>query len=98
MGSIRGITTGQKPGRTETSLNVKSLFVGNIPYSATEKDLFDFFAEFDPKSVRIVEGRGFGFVDIPDENVAEAIEAKNGKELGGRRVVVNEARPRERRK
>ena len=69
--------------------------MGNIPYSTTEKDLFDFFAEFEPKSVRIVEGRGFGFVDVPGENLETAIEAKDGQELAGRRIVVNEARPRE---
>lgn len=71
---------------------VKSLYVGNLPYSANEKDIFDFFAEFEPKAVRIVEGRGFGFVDVPEEHVAACIEALNGKDMNGRKLIVNEAR------
>jgi len=72
----------------------KSLYVGNLPYSVTENDLKDLFAAFDPISVRLIGDKGFGFVDVPEEKAAEAIAAVNGKEIGGRQIVVNEARPR----
>lgn len=41
-----------------------------------------------------MQGRGFGFVDVPEENVGDAIEQTNGKEFMGRTLTVNEARPR----
>ncbi len=72
----------------------KSLYVGNLPYSATENDLRDLFAAFEPVAVRIIGDKGFGFVDVPDEKAADAIAAVNGKDMGGRQLVVNEARPR----
>ncbi len=74
----------------------KSLYVGNLPYSTSEEELKEFFEPYGPVTdVRIVQGRGFGFVDVPDENVAEAIENTNGKQFQGRTLTVNEARPRE---
>jgi len=72
----------------------KSLFVGNLPYSLREDELRDAFAKFGAKDARIVEGRGFGFVDVDDDQAAAAIEEMNEKDLGGRKVFVNEARPR----
>ncbi len=72
----------------------KTLYVGNIPYSATEADLMDHFSEFSPLTSRIVEGRGFGFVEVPDEQMEAAIAGKNESELAGRRLTVNEARPK----
>lgn len=72
----------------------KTLYVGNLPYSATVEDIKQHFAAFQPDSVRIVEGRGFGFVDVPDDMMDAAIEATHGKDLGGRKLTVNEARPR----
>ncbi len=72
----------------------KSLFVGNLPYSTGERELFDFFSAYSPQSARVVEGRGFGFVDIPEEQAEACVEAMNGKEISGRKVVVNEARPK----
>lgn len=73
----------------------KSLYVGNLSYSATEEELRDLFEPYGPVTeVRLVENRGFGFVDVPEENVAQAIEAINGKEVGGRTLTVNEARPK----
>lgn len=74
---------------------VKSLYVGNLAYSTSEEELKEFFEPYGPVSeARIVQGRGFGFVDIPEENVAQAIEETNGKEFQGRTLTVNEARPR----
>jgi RNA recognition motif-containing protein len=73
----------------------KSLYVGNLPYEVTEDDLRELFAEFGPvEGVRVIEGKGFGFVDIPEENAAQAITAVNGREVRGRAVRVDEARPK----
>lgn len=78
------------------------LFVGNLPYSATEADLESFFgaAGVTVDRVDVVrdrfsgEARGFGFVDISDEASGQhAIEACNGRDLMGRALVINEARP-----
>ena len=82
------------------------LFIGNLPYKATEADLQAFFEEagIHPDSVNILrdrfsgEARGFGFVEINDDAIAtQAIQACNGRNLMGRALVVNEARPPERR-
>jgi RNA recognition motif-containing protein len=73
----------------------KSLYVGNLPYEVTEDDLRNLFAEFGPvEEVRVIEGKGFGFVDLPEEKAAEATEAVNGREYQGRVLRVDEARPR----
>lgn len=78
------------------------LFVGNLPYSATEADLTNFFSQAGVTidSVNVMrdrftgEARGFGFVEIHDDGAASrAIEACNGRDLMGRALVVNEARP-----
>lgn len=73
----------------------KSLYVGNLPYRATEEEVRELFEPFGPiAEIRIIGDKGFGFVDIPEENVAAAIDATNGAELAGRPLRVNEARPR----
>ena len=78
------------------------LFVGNLSYSATEADITDFFTQagITADSVNVMrdrftgEARGFGFVEINDDAAANrAIEALNGRDLMGRAIVVNEARP-----
>src|ERR1700756_1200342 len=78
------------------------LFVGNLPYAATEADISDFFTQsgVTVDSVNVMrdrftgEARGFGFVEINDDSAANrAIEALNGRDLLGRALVVNEARP-----
>jgi RNA recognition motif-containing protein len=85
---------------------VTKLFVGNLPYKATETDLQTFFAEagVNVDSVNVLrdrfsgEPRGFGFVEINDDEQAnQAIQACNGRSLMGRALVVNEARPQEHR-
>jgi RNA recognition motif-containing protein len=73
---------------------IKTLYVGNLPYSATESDLLDHFGAYNASKVRIVEGRGFGFVDIDEDMVETAISEKHDSEMGGRKLTVNEARPR----
>lgn len=72
------------------------MYVGNLSYSTTEEQLRSLFEPWGPVSeVRIIEGRGFGFVDVTEENVAAAIEGTNGKEYMGRTLTVSEARPKE---
>lgn len=80
------------------------LFVGNIPYATTEEELRDLFAETggSVKSVRIItdfdtrRSKGYGFVEMGTAEEAEkAIQALNGHAVGGRSLVVSEARPRE---
>ena len=79
----------------------KKLYVGNLAFATTSDDLRDAFSEYGTVSSATVitdretgRSRGFGFVEM--ENGAEqAIEAMNGKELAGRTLNVNEARPRE---
>jgi RNA recognition motif-containing protein len=73
----------------------KSLYVGNMSYSTTEEDLRKLLDPFGPiAEVRVIGDKGFAFVEIPEEQMAAAIEATNGKEIGGRTLTVNEARPR----
>jgi RNA recognition motif-containing protein len=81
---------------------VKKLFVGNLPYTANEQDLQNFFSDSGVAidSVTVMrdrftgQARGFGFVEINDDAAAaKAVDACHGKELMGRVLVVNEARP-----
>jgi RNA recognition motif-containing protein len=81
---------------------MKKLFVGNLPYTANETDLQNFFANHSVAldSVTVMrdrftgQARGFGFVEIHDDTAAaRAVEACHGKDLMGRTIVVNEARP-----
>ena len=73
---------------------IKTLYVGNIPYSANEDELVQHFSAYGGKNPRIIEGRGFAFVDIESDHLESAIADKNNSEMGGRRLTVNEARPR----
>jgi len=72
----------------------KSLYVGNLSYSATESSLRTLFAEYEPSEVRLIDGKGFGFVDVPEDKAAQAIAAMNGRDVDGRSITVSEARPR----
>lgn len=76
-------------------MSFKTLFVGNIPYSASEADLVDHFSDYGGTNVRIIEGRGFAFVDVAADRCGAAIEEKHNSEMGGRRLNVDEARPRQ---
>src|SRR5580698_10122579 len=73
---------------------IKTLYVGNIPYSANEDELVQHFAAYGGKNPRIIEGRGFAFVDIEADHLEAAIADKHNSEMGGRRLTANEARPR----
>lgn len=72
----------------------KTLYVGNLPYSATDSDLLKHFSAYNASNARVVDDRGFGFVDVPADQLHPAIEEKHDSILGGRKITVNEARPR----
>ena len=80
-----------------------NIYVGNLPYGINRDQLRDVFAAYgEVAAARIVTDRetgrskGFGFVEMNnDEEAKKAIEALNGNDIGGRKAVVNEARPRE---
>jgi cold-inducible RNA-binding protein len=78
----------------------KRIYVGNLPFSASDDEVREMFEEFGTcKEVHLVTDRdtgrprGFGFVEMED-GADEAIEAINGRDMGGRTLNVNEARPR----
>lgn len=79
------------------------LFVGSLPYSMTDDDLTDLFKDFGTvASAKVIfdretnRSKGFGFVEFEDDAAAkQAIDALNNKEVQGRTIVVNEARPQE---
>jgi RNA recognition motif-containing protein len=79
----------------------KRLYVGNLTTDITEEGLMQAFADWKPSSVTLPtrshdRETTFGFIEIPDEDQAAlAIGAMNGKELNGRALTVNEARPRQ---
>ena len=83
----------------------KKIYVGNLSFQTTDADLNDMFSEVGQvESVQIITDRdtgrskGFGFVEMSDDAAAaKAIERFNGKEVNGRALTVNEARPMERR-
>ncbi len=73
----------------------KTLYVGNMAYSTPESTLRVVFEPFGPiQSVRVIGDKGFAFVEIPEENLQAAIDNVNGKNVDGRPLTVNEARPR----
>jgi len=81
---------------------VKKLYVGNLPFKATEEEVAALFAEVgvQPDSLTLLrdrftgQPRGFGFAEIRDDAEAEkVVAALNGKQFLGRALVVNEARP-----
>ena len=76
------------------------LYVGNLAYSTNEDNLRDSFSQAGTVTNATVikdkmtgRSKGFGFVEMSDEDANRAIEMFNGKELDGRSLVVNEARP-----
>ena len=77
------------------------IYIGNLPWSATEQEIRDFFSEVgEVSSVTIVvdretgRSRGFGFVDLETDSVEDAIAKTNGQQLGGRTLRVDQANER----
>ena len=80
---------------------MKRIYVGNLPYTATEDELRELFAEHGSvESISVITDRetgrprGFAFVEMSPEEADAAIESLDGHSLGGRSLRVNEARPR----
>jgi RNA recognition motif-containing protein len=78
-----------------------NIYVGNLNYNLKEDELQELFAEFgEVTSVKIItdkftgRAKGFGFVEMADDAAAKkAMDALDGKEIGGRNIKVNQARP-----
>jgi len=80
---------------------MKSIYVGNLPFSATEDEIRELFAAYgNVDSVRLMTDRetgrprGFGFVKMAAQDADAAIQALNGKQFGGRSLRINEAEDR----
>ncbi len=76
-------------------MSSKKLYVGNLNYRTTDQTLKDVFSAFgEVASANVLQGRGFGFVEMAEEQAADEARARlNGTDLEGRKIVVNEARP-----
>ena len=80
-----------------------NIYVGNLSYQTTEDELRDLFAEFgDVVSAKLIidkftgQSKGFGFVEMSNNSEAQkAIDELNGRDVNGRNVTVNQARPRQ---
>ena len=79
-----------------------NIYVGNLPFNATENELKEAFEQFGQVTeVRLItdkfsgKSKGFGFIEMPSKEAAEkAIEEMNGKDFNGRALNVNEAKPK----
>lgn len=81
---------------------MKTLYVGNLVYATTSEELGELFAPFGKViSAKVIKDResgrpkGFGFVEMDDEDALKAIEGLNEKDFRGRNIRVNEARPKQ---
>ena len=81
---------------------MKNLYVGNLPYSTTDDDLRQLFAQYgEVQSVSVItdrftgQSKGFGFVMMDSKGGQDAIDKLHQSEIDGRRITVNEARPRD---
>jgi RNA recognition motif-containing protein len=81
--------------------NMKSIYVGNLPYNKSENDIRDLFATYgNVESVKIIsdmytgQSKGFGFVEMDENDANNAIQGLNGSNFGGRDIKVNEAKER----
>jgi len=81
---------------------MKKIYVGNLPWSADESGLRDLFSTVgEVLSAAVVSdretgrSRGFGFIEMDDSDADKAISELNGREMDGRQLRINEARPRE---
>jgi cold-inducible RNA-binding protein len=81
---------------------MKKIYVGNLPWSADEAGLRDLFSSVgEVLSAAVVSdretgrSRGFGFIEMDDSDADKAISELNGREMDGRQLRINEARPRE---
>ena len=81
----------------------KRIYVGGLPFKTTEEEMNTLFATYGAvSSAKLItdkysgQSRGFGFVEMPnDEEAVAAMEKLNGSDFGGRKLTINEARPME---
>jgi RNA recognition motif-containing protein len=80
---------------------MKTLYVGNLPWNITDVQLAEFIATCAPvSSARIItegaggQSRGFGFVEVADEDAEKVIKSLSGQSLNGRDITISEARPK----
>ena len=80
---------------------VKTLYVGNLAWSTTDQELASIFEAHAPViSARVIteretgRSRGFGFVEVDDNDAPKVVKEMNGFQMGGRSLMVNEARPK----
>ncbi|MBT5774832.1 MAG: RNA-binding protein [Dehalococcoidia bacterium] len=78
------------------------IYIGNLPYSASEEEVEQLFGQYGeviscalPTDRETGRPRGFGFIEMSNEDASKAIEALDGADFGGRNLAVSEARPRE---
>lgn len=83
---------------------MRTLYVGNLPWGTKAEDLQEVFSQYgEVISTRVItdretgRSRGFGFVEVADQDADQIISALNGTELGGRALTVNEAKIKEER-
>ncbi len=76
-------------------MSFQKLYVGNLNYKTTDETLKGLFAQYgEVTSVNILQGRGFGFVEMATPEAAQDAKGKlNGTEFDGRKLIVNDARP-----
>ena len=80
----------------------RTLYVGNLPWNTTAEELSGLFAQYgEVLSSRIItdretgRSRGFGFVEVADNDADRLAQELNGKDFGGRPLTVNEAKPKQ---
>jgi RNA recognition motif-containing protein len=85
----------QREEQKGATMRGNKLYVGNLSYSVKNNDLQELFADYgEVKEVKIIEGKGFGFVEMSNQTEAEkAKEALDGSDFKGRTLKVDEARP-----
>jgi RNA recognition motif-containing protein len=91
--------------KTKKEIKMKKMYVGNIPYDATEEDLRQFFSEQgEIESLKIIQdqftdrSKGFGFIEmVNEEDAKKAIATLNGKDFKGKSLTVAEAKPQQKR-
>ena len=83
---------------------MKKIYVGNLPFTATEEEVRELFSDYSSiSSINLITDRdtgrfrGFGFLELEDDDAAAAIKDLNDKDFGGRPLKVNEARERQER-
>jgi RNA recognition motif-containing protein len=77
-------------------MSSKKLYVGNLNYRTSDETLKQAFSAYgDVVSANVLQGRGFGFVEMASEEAADEARGRlNGTDLEGRKIIVNEARPK----